>query len=73
MYFTIYNGDGDTYVRQLTKEEVLERAAEGEKFLTPEEMEKNADTNYWGERTLLIKGDIVIPTAKEVAVAYDVE
>lgn len=59
-YFIIQNHDGDTTVERATKEEV-ERRLNEEDLETHSEAPKDADTNYWGEKALIIKGEIVSP------------
>jgi len=75
-YFVIDNSDGDTYVRQMTRTQVEQMLVEwdemGEQageFLSevPE-----ADTNYWGGKTLIIKGEIVIPKPVETVTTWEV-
>lgn len=80
VYFVIHNSEGDTTVEALTKEELLER-------LTPDEDLNyyyggngeclgnidNSDTNYWGDSLLIIKGEIVTPTAVKVIEKVDIE
>ena len=61
-YFIIYNGDGDTTVEQMDKAKVL-TAIKEERYGPVEildEMPDNADTNYWGENLLIIRGEIVV-------------
>jgi len=74
MYFMISNSDGDTYITSLTKTELLEELEEREiQFITSEELEKEYDTNYWGENVaLVIKGDVIIPKPKEIIMSYEV-
>lgn len=71
-YFLINNCDGDTWVREYTKEELLEdlkdRHLDGAMTAI-----HDYDTNYWGERNyLIIKGEIVTPQKKEIVTAYDI-
>jgi len=73
-YFVIWNGDGDTTVRQYTKEELLaeiEDGGFGEGILT--ELPENNDTNYWCGEALIIKGKIVTPQAEEVVTKYKID
>jgi hypothetical protein len=79
-YFAISASDGDTLITALSKQEVLEMAAEegADKFFGPDE-DFNSDPNYWPEgkvilgKVLLIKGRIVKPHAVEVATRFNVE
>ena len=72
-YFIIRNSDGDTTVTEITKEKLLEGIDEREydNFLAG--IPVMNDTNYWGEKVLVIKGHIVTPTVKQVATQYDIE
>lgn len=73
-YFLIYNSDGDTYVREYSKE-ALETELNLEESGLDEFMEKliSTDTNYWGNENLLIKGKIITPEEKEVITKRVVE
>jgi hypothetical protein len=76
-YFVISNSDGDTHVEQLDKEELIKR-------LTPEDgmhywgsggfldRPLGMDTSYWGDNILIIKGEIVTPTAVKVIEKVDI-
>ena len=79
-YFIISNSDGDTTVQQVSKDELLKRIQpdDGEDccyygcvgFL---EAIKEADTNYWGENILIIKGEIVTPKPKRVIETFEID
>ena len=74
-YFVIHNSDGDTTVEAVNKEELLERIEEnyyGE-VLPFDRLPQNNDTNYWGNRILIIKGKIVSPVAKQIITKYNIE
>lgn len=74
-YFVISNGDGDTYISMISKEELLIRLNEnywGEDVVFFDEMPSQRDTNYWGEKVLIIKGEVAVPKAKEVITSYDI-
>jgi hypothetical protein len=71
MYFVISNCDGDTYVRQYTKEALLKMLKNSDEVILPK-LPKD-DTNYWGDNILIIKGEIVSPTEKKVVVELDIE
>lgn len=74
-YFMIYNSDGDTRVIPMSKEELLKR-------VQPEDEEDqqeffntfpdNKDTNYWGDKALIIKGEIVSPRPLTSVVTWDI-
>ena len=62
-YFIINNSDGETYVEELSKEEVVKRlkVEDGDDacyYGHVEFIEKilTNDTNYWGDNILIIKG-----------------
>ena len=77
IYFVIRNSDGDTTVRTLNKKQLLEYMKDGDFGNNGEdildEIPENADTNYWGEGVLIIKGHQVSPTAKQTVVEFDIE
>ena len=68
-YFIIRsNADGEVSVNIMDKEDLLEAInpdcdgySEIEEVLTEENLDDNNDPNYWGDKTLIIKGEIVIP------------
>lgn len=74
-YFVIdTSADGDHYIEALTKEQLAGRLnnhdwGDDPKFLDglPE-----FNMNYWGNSTLIIKGEIVVPKAKEKITIYEV-
>jgi len=71
-YFIIHNGDGDTNVDVLTREELTKRLNEeyyGDVGFLREITEK--DTNYWGDALLIIKGEIIIPKPVKVIEEYE--
>ena len=70
-YYKIYNSDGDTYVTETTKEEIL-RGLDEEEYDCMDSID-DSDTNYWGEDHLIIKGEIVTPRKKEVVTKYDID
>ena len=74
-YFIISNGDGDTTVEQVSREELLKRIEEKSygdvKCL--ENIPTNGDTNYWGEDILIIKGKIVTPEPETIVTKFKVE
>lgn len=73
-YFVVYNGEGDTTVEMLRKDQLITRL--NEKYYGDREfVEKitERDTNYWGGDLLIIKGNIVVPKAKKVIIEHEVE
>lgn len=72
-YFVIRNSDGDTFVHQLTKEQLLRNLNYGEYRDAFKKLPAESDTNYWGEGVLIIKGTVVAPRAEEVITKYDID
>jgi len=74
VYFVINNNEGDTRVNMITKQELLERVNEHYwghcEYLS--EVPQERDTNYWGVSVLIIKGEVVVPTAKEKVIEYEI-
>lgn len=74
-YYVIKNSDGDTYVEEIDKQELLNRLDPEDPYYGTLEflktIPKNGDTNYWGDKLLIIKGEIVVPKAIEVATKYE--
>lgn len=73
-YFIISNSEGDTTVTMVTKQELLGRINEHywgrREYLS--EIPQERDTNYWGGSVLIIKGEVVTPTAKEKVIEYEI-
>ena len=73
-YFVINNSDGDTRIRALTREELLEKL--GENFWGDVDFVKHLaldvamDTNYLNGNVLIIEGEIVIPKPVKVVKAF---
>lgn len=71
-YFIISNSGGDTYVQQMSEDELLKALNPDKHGDTELDFSKalasvaKADTNYWGDGFLIIKGEIIVPTAKQV-------
>ena len=73
-YYVIHNGEGDTTVDELTKEELLKRLNERWYGDIPCMKSVPEDsTDYWGARLLVIKGKVVTPLPVEKVTEYDVE
>ena len=72
MYFVISNSDGDTYVRQMGEDELLKELnpdACGDVILDSAEVLRSlaeVDTNCWGGKFLIIRGEIVVPREEQV-------
>lgn len=74
-YFIINNSDGDTTVKTVSKEELLEDLDNGDYGENPIFLDSipQSDTNYWGEKGyLIIKGSIVTPNAKQVITKHEI-
>ena len=75
-YYLIRNSDGDTYIHQYTKEEILKVLNEEHVYSNIDffnNMPLETDTNYWGENVLLIKGKIVKPEPKTKITTFDID
>jgi hypothetical protein len=75
-YYLIRNSDGDTSVSQIDKEKFLASIEDGDYGESPEFLDSLvglSDTNYWGDKMLLIKGEIVTLKKKEVVTKYDID
>lgn len=75
IYYVINNMDGDTHIRPYSQEALIRAVEDGEfdEYGIFEEMPKESDTNYWGGKTLIIKGEIVSPQPKEVVTKYEIK
>jgi len=74
IYFVISNSEGDTTVRTRTKTQLLNDLDNGDYGENPSFIEEipQADTNYWGDESyLIIKGEIITPTVKQVVTKHD--
>lgn len=78
-YFVISNSDGDTNVSIYTEQELLkwlngiaEDGCEPPIFINKDDECLESDTNYWGGKTLIIKGDFCVPSAAKVVKEYKV-
>lgn len=72
-YFVICNSDGDTTVRELSKEQLLRDINDGEYGDVLAKFPENPDTNYWGEGVLIIKGKLVCPKVEQVVTKFSIE
>ena len=75
-YFVICNSDGDTTVSRMTAEELKKALndkdwGENPEFITPDE-KCDDDTNYWAGGMMIIKGEIIVPQAKQTITEYEV-
>lgn len=43
----------------------------GKKFILPNDI-FDCDPNYWGGKLLIIKGEIIVPKAKQTIIEYEV-
>ena len=74
-YFLIYGTEDGGQIQAIGGDELLDRLTSGYygdmDFIKPGEP-FDGDTNYWGEGVyLLIKGEIVVPKAKETVTEYE--
>ena len=74
-YYVIHNGEGDTTIREYTKEQLLKELDEEGGFYEGifEGMPSECDTNYWQGKSLIIKGSVVVPTEKAVVTQFDID
>lgn len=71
--FMIYNSDGETFVRIVTPEEVLQDIKDnGNKSSFMSSLPNVSDTNYWAG-PILIRGEIVCPTPVEIVKTYEIK
>jgi len=75
-YFVINNSEGDTIVKEFTKEKLLEEINDGAwggdiEYLR--DIPDDNDTNYWGGSVLIIKGSIVTPEEKKIVLTHDIK
>lgn len=75
IYFVINNFEGDTTIYQYSREALLKAIEDGEfsEYGFFEEMPNKSDTNYWGGKTLIIKGEVVSPQPKQVITQYEIK
>ena len=74
-YFVINNSDGDTFVEDVSKEELIARLNDGDYYGGKDGVQfldviLEEDTNYWRNKILIIKGEIVVPKAEKVVERY---
>lgn len=73
-YYLITNSEGEPYIRELDKEELIEELNEEEvdvsKFMN--KLEKG-DMNYWGYKKIIIKGKIVTPNPVQTITEYKID
>lgn len=72
-YFVIRNSDGDTTVREVSRQQLLKDLEDGEFGDVLKKIPENPDTNYWGEGVLIIKGKIAVPKAEQVITKYNID
>lgn len=68
--------DGIMVIRYETKEELLEDLNEDPDaafFSSPDDLAIDSDPNYWGEKQLLIKGEVVQPKPKTVVKEFEID
>ncbi len=76
-HFVIQNSGGDTRIRQMTEAQLLAALQPNEcgdadiAALRVLEKIPDSDTNYWGNGIIIIKGEIIVPKAKEVVTRFE--
>lgn len=76
MYYLIDCIDGEAYVEELTRQEMLQVMSEWQDLVEPPKVLDNIpDTNpaYWKGNLVIIKGELVSPRAKQVVVEYEID
>lgn len=69
-YYSIQNTDGETMIHVYDKHEIEEVLQEtGEECL---EFIPDHDTNYWGGKRVIIKGEVVVPKPVKVVTQFEV-
>lgn len=74
MYIVVSNSDGDLRFEQVEKEELLERVADN--YYGTKEFVMNlkeSDPNYWGDKIMIIKGEVVVPKPKKIIDSFDID
>lgn len=82
-YFVIFNNDGETFVEILTENglrSVLDEKEYGDdvEFMDVDESNVGdmvlfeANTNYWGGKILIVKGEAIVPKPKEIVKTWKV-
>jgi len=75
-YFMIDCTEDGVYVTEVTSDTIksdmrtLEAAAVNTFFKPGEKFD--SDPNYWGTKTLLIKGEVVVPRPKDTVTEWDI-
>jgi len=74
-YYLIHNSDGDTFVQEFSKEKALKEIEDaswdGERQVEVLDSIANECTSSWGDKILIIKGEIVTLQKKEIVTKYD--
>lgn len=74
-YIVINNSDGDTFVKSYSKEELLAilNDEDWNSYGKMSEIPDHADTNYWGDNIIIIKGEVVVPTAVTTVTEFNIK
>ena len=72
-YFVISSSDGEVYIRQLTKEELLKEITDFGEIQILEDLPRQQFELGSRRCVLIIKGEIVVPKAKRVVTEFDVQ
>jgi len=72
-YFQITTSPDGIYIEMKTKEQI-ENDINDPDVIAPSFLSEitNMDPNYWGSKTLIIKGEIVVPNPVETVVKFEV-
>jgi len=73
-YIVIRNSEGETRVEQVTKAELTERLNEdyyGLNTSTFDGFPAEPDTNHWGGKIMIIKGELVTPKPVKVITEWE--
>ena len=76
-YFLLYGNEDGGHIKQLSQAELLQEIHDDyeETEDSPEFAAEIPDSNmfYWGEAMVIIKGEIVVPQARQVVTEYVIE
>lgn len=76
-YYLIYFGEDGVTVKEKDKNEILKEINEDPEeyhFIDNDEITSSRiDSEYISHRHLIIKGEVVVPKATEIAITYEME
>lgn len=76
MYILISSDeDGEFKIEEASKKDILNSIKDLDytHFVTKDYLKKEIDPAYWGEKILIIKGEIIEPRAKRVVDIYEID